>query len=77
MECCRSWATLYDVAAAASRKCAARPWRFDRTAIFAHIDVFEQRCRCVEGQLMPGTMAVAVMTIHRPTWTAQQAVAEP
>ncbi len=50
MECCRSWAGLYDVAAAASRKCAAGPWRFDRTAIFAHIDVFEQRCRCVEGR---------------------------
>ena len=45
MECCRSWARLYAVAAAASRGCAAGPWRFDRTAIFAHVDVFEQRCR--------------------------------
>jgi hypothetical protein len=36
---------MYDLAAAASRRCTAGPWTFDRTPIFAHIHVFEQRCR--------------------------------
>ena len=45
IELCQRWSEMYDLAAAASARCAAGPWTFDRTPIFAHIHVFEQRCR--------------------------------